>query len=241
MTSLGLLLAWFVDVVLDDVLLATESNIHKHIPRNISPADGAVLGGVGDALDTHHAEGVAALQHEGEGHGAQADGALRPLLVRTILLVLLIGSEVLVIILVVELKVLELDILGAALAEFRPRLTVVDVALELLGDHLQLTVLALHEASRALLLLVREQLEGLHDGLALGALNALVVGLHMLLVVRARDGLTAQRTHGNVPLAVDAVHSEVFSRDFPFAVSAISCVFSHDVCYSMAPQAVCRS
>lgn len=62
-------------------------NIHEHIPRNVSPTDGAVLGGVGDALDAHHAEGVAALQHEGKGHGAQANGALRPLLVRTVLLV----------------------------------------------------------------------------------------------------------------------------------------------------------
>lgn len=61
------------------------------------------------------------------------------------------------VILVVELKVFELNILSAALAEFRPRLAVVDVALELLGNHLQLTVLALHEASRALLLLRGEK------------------------------------------------------------------------------------
>lgn len=55
--------------------------------------------------------------------------------------------------LIVKLQVFELDILGAALAEFRPRLAVLHVPLELYGNHLQFAVLALQEAPGTFLLL----------------------------------------------------------------------------------------
>lgn len=180
----SLLVPRFVHVVLDDVLLPAEPYIHEHISGYVSPAYGTVFGGVGDALDTHHAEDVPALQGQRKGDGSQTDRAfLGTFVVRPILTAFILGLEVLVVVLVVELKVLELDVLGAALAALGARLAVLQVALQLRRRHLQLAVLTGHQAPRALLLLVGEEAQGFHLGVALGTRYGLVGSLDMLLVL----------------------------------------------------------
>lgn len=156
----SLLFAGFIYIILDNIFFATESDIHQHVPSDVSPANGAVLGGVGDALDTYHAEDVTAIKGQRQGHGPQADGALRTLVVSAILvgLFFLLRLEVLMICLIVELEVSDLYIFGAAFAALRTRLAILFVAIMVSRRDLQLAMLTSHHSSGAKFLLVNEEL-----------------------------------------------------------------------------------
>lgn len=84
MTSSYLLVFWLIYIIFNDVFFSTESDIHEHIPWDVSPANGTVLIVVGNTLNTDHAEHMPTFKGQRMGDGTQTDRTFRTLLIRII-------------------------------------------------------------------------------------------------------------------------------------------------------------
>jgi len=134
-----------INIIFYDIFFTAEPDVHQHVSGDVAPADGAVLGGVGDALHAHHAEHVAALERYRHGDGAQAHRTLLSALlacVGPVGLVLLLGREEAVVAGIVELQVPQLHVLAAALAALGPGAAAVLVTQQRRAGQLQLAVAA---------------------------------------------------------------------------------------------------